>query len=195
MMLSMSMLHSFGYLAPLGLKRLDVKSAFACVRQLRTKLTQAAGAAIRRQLPGRSQPRKELLLREQLSRAIGRAAEPQILFPAIGVLLLTVIWATTIWIIRVKHSDAEHAAAGSSRELLDTYEAQVVRALREVDGAMNLVKYWRERQGTHLALSDLKNNVLLPPDLFFTVSIADARGNIVGARQVMRSYTSAAGWR
>ncbi len=117
--------------------------------------------------------------RAQWSRAIGRAARPQILFPAIGVLLLMGSWATTIGLIRVKHADADHAAAVSSRELLDTYEAQVVRALREIDHAMNLVKYWRAREGEHLELSDLKDNGLLPPDLFFTVSIADARGNIV----------------
>jgi diguanylate cyclase (GGDEF)-like protein len=119
------------------------------------------------------------LLRALLSRVIGRAAEPRILFPAVGVLLLVSIWATTIGLIRIKHSDAEHAAAASSRELLDTYEAQVVRALREIDQAMSLVKYWREREGTHLELADLKDNGLLPPDLFFTVSIANVHGDIV----------------
>jgi len=64
----------------------------------------------------------------------------------------------------------------SSRELLDTYEAQVVRALGQIDQTLRLVKFWPERlTGSH-TLADLKRIGLLPPDLLFTVSIADVNG-------------------
>jgi diguanylate cyclase (GGDEF)-like protein len=117
--------------------------------------------------------------KDTLHRGLGRATEPQILFPLIAVFLLAAIWGTTFGVIRVKLSAAEHTAAVSSRELLGTYEAQVVRALREIDQALNLVKSWPEREASHHTLVDLKDKGLLPPDLLFVVSITDVKGTIV----------------
>src|SRR5580658_6587026 len=117
-------------------------------------------------------------LKDAFRRRLGRVTEPQILFPLIAVFLLTVVWGTTLSVLRVRHADAEHAAAVSSRELLGTYEAQVVRALREIDQTLNLVKFWPDRQAAHRTLAELKEKGLLPPDLIFTVSIADGSGTI-----------------
>src|SRR6204780_251024 len=118
-------------------------------------------------------------LRDAFHRRLGRVTEPQILFPLIAVFLLTAVWGTTWDVLKVRRADAEHAAAVSSRELLGTYEAQVVRALGEIDEALNLVRAWPERNVGRHTLADLKNEGLLPPDLLFTVSIADAQGVIV----------------
>jgi diguanylate cyclase (GGDEF)-like protein len=118
-------------------------------------------------------------IKDTLHRRLGRATEPRILFPLIALFLLTGIWGTTLMVIKVRHSDAESTAALSTRELLGTYEAQAVRAIREIDQALSLVKYWPERGPGRHTLSDLKDKGLLPPDLLFTVSIADATGSIV----------------
>jgi diguanylate cyclase (GGDEF)-like protein len=118
-------------------------------------------------------------MRNAFHRRLGRATEPQILFPLIALCLLTAIWGTTLSVLKVRHADAEHAAAVSSRELLGTYEAQVVRALGEIDEALNLVKFWPDRDVGRHTLAQLKDKELLPPDLLFTVSIADAKGAIV----------------
>src|ERR1700674_3960849 len=115
---------------------------------------------------------------ESFYRVLGRVTEPRILFPLIAVFSLAVIWGSTFGILRVERAAGEHAAAVSSRELLDTYEAQVVRALHEIDQTLNLVKYWHARAGTH-RLTELRNNGLLPPDLLFVVSIANRAGEIV----------------
>jgi diguanylate cyclase (GGDEF)-like protein len=117
--------------------------------------------------------------KDSARRGVARATEPQILFPFIAVVLLVAIWGTTFDVIRVNTSAAGHAAAVSSRELLSTYEAQVVRALREIDQTLILVKYWPERSANRHTLADLKNKGLLPPDLLFVVSIADHDGAIV----------------
>ena len=117
--------------------------------------------------------------KDAFGRSVSRAMEPQILFPLIAVLLLTAIWGTTLAVIRVRHSDAEHTAAVSSRELLGTYEAQVVRAMREIDQALNIVEFWPERGLGRHTIADLKDKGLLPADLLFTVSIADVKGVIV----------------
>ena len=114
-----------------------------------------------------------------LQRTLRHVTERQALFPLIAALLLAVIWATTLGVIKVEHYDAEHAAAVSSRELLMTYEAQVVRAVREIDQTLKLVKYWHEREAGRGVLSELKDKGLLPPELLFVVSIADRDGAVV----------------
>jgi diguanylate cyclase (GGDEF)-like protein len=110
---------------------------------------------------------------------MSRLAEPVVLFPTIAVVLLGVIWTATAELVKVRYADAQHAAAASNRELLGTYEAQVVRALREIDQSLNLVKYWHERNRARRTLEELKDKGLLPPDLLFTVCIANAQGLIV----------------
>jgi diguanylate cyclase (GGDEF)-like protein len=120
-----------------------------------------------------------MLWNDTIRRGLARASEPQLLFPLVGALLLAVIWGTTYGLVGVKRSAAAHAAAVSSHELLYTYEAQVVRALREIDQALNLVKYWHEHGGEGRRLAELRDKGMLPPDLLFTVSIADRNGAIV----------------
>jgi signal transduction histidine kinase len=107
-----------------------------------------------------------------------RLAAPQVLFPLIAVFLLLVIWSTTFGVIKVKEADASHAAAASTSVLLSAYEALAVRALTQIDQTLNLVKYWPQRTAGY-TLAELKTKGLLPPDLVFTVSIADVNGNIV----------------
>jgi diguanylate cyclase (GGDEF)-like protein len=118
-------------------------------------------------------------VRDTLRRSLARTIEPQVLFPLIALVLLVVIWGTTFGVIKVKSAAAEHAAAASSRELLSTYEAQVVRALREIDLTLILVQDWPERAAGRHTLADLKNKGLLPADLLFVVSIADRDGHVV----------------
>jgi diguanylate cyclase (GGDEF)-like protein len=116
---------------------------------------------------------------DPINRSIGRVTEPQILFPCIAVLLLTAVWVMTFSIGKVRHSDAVRAAAAASGELLDTYEAQVVRALRDIDETLHLVKFWHEHEGGKGGIAKLRESGLLPVDLLFVVSVANSDGTIV----------------
>jgi hypothetical protein len=122
-----------------------------------------------------------------LLRKLSWATQPQVLFPALALLFLAVIWGAALSLIRVKSSLAAQAAEGYSRELLDTYEAQVVRALREIDHTLTLVKYWHERAGERRPLSQLKDFGLLPPELLFTVSIANREGMVIDSTTPLAS--------
>lgn len=115
---------------------------------------------------------------QALHRGLRPVDRPQILFPLIAAFTLALIWATTVSVIRVKDAAAAHAAAASTSVLLSAYEAQVVRNLREIDLTLNLVRFWPQRAAGR-TLADLKAKGLLPPDLLFAVSIADANGTIV----------------
>jgi diguanylate cyclase (GGDEF)-like protein len=110
-----------------------------------------------------------------------RLTEPQILSPVLAVVLLGVIWGTTLNLVKVERAGAERAAAASSLELVETYEAQVLRALREIDQTLKFVKFAYEVRQEPNALRDLKVRGLLPPDLLFVVSIADRKGDVVAS--------------
>ncbi|MFY9328909.1 MAG: sensor domain-containing diguanylate cyclase [Georgfuchsia sp.] len=112
-----------------------------------------------------------------------RLTEHYFLFPIFAVLMLGVIWGTTWNLITVERNSSELAAAGATRELAETYEAQMVRALREIDQTLKFVKYAyeQERKKSRTILGDLKVRALLPPDLLFSVSIADSAGKIVAS--------------
>jgi diguanylate cyclase (GGDEF)-like protein len=112
---------------------------------------------------------------------VSRAMESPILFPAIAVLVLAAIWGTTLNLIKVERTAAEQTAAALSHELAQTYVAQVVRALREIDQTLKVVKYANDVWGMQEVLPKLKARDLLPPALVFVVSIADSRGDVVAS--------------
>ena len=114
-------------------------------------------------------------------RWLNQATEPHVLFPAIAMLILAIIWGTTLNRIDAEHAAAGRAAAVSSRELAETYEAQVVRALREIDQTLKLVKFEHRPGNAQAVLQALKSRSLLPPDLLFAVSIADSKGDVVAS--------------
>ncbi len=122
-----------------------------------------------------------LALMRRLRRWLRHAAEPAILFPAIAAFGLVAIWGTTLSLIRGERVAAEHTAAASSRELAETYEAQIVRALREIDQTLKFVEYAYELRGEQAVLEELKSRALLPADLLFVVSIADGDGKLVAS--------------
>lgn len=105
--------------------------------------------------------------------------DPRLLFPATAVFVLAVIWGTTLNLISVERTAAERAAAISDQQLAETYEAQVLRALREINQTLKLVQYEYASTGKYDKLHALKASGLLPPELLFTVSIANANGEIV----------------
>jgi diguanylate cyclase (GGDEF)-like protein len=116
-----------------------------------------------------------------LRHRLGKLTEPQILFPVLALLVLGVLWSTTYLLIRSGRANAERAAVASTHELVETYEAQVVRAVREIDSTLKIVRFALERQEASSAIAALRSETLLPPELLFVVSIADREGRIVAS--------------
>jgi diguanylate cyclase (GGDEF)-like protein len=108
--------------------------------------------------------------------------EPQLLFPILAVITLGVLWYATLHLARQEQENARRTAWSTSQELLDTYEAQVVRVLREIDQTLKSLQYaYQLRGAAHAALDDLGGRNLLPPDLIFTVSMTNAAGVVVAS--------------
>ncbi|MFL6659812.1 MAG: EAL domain-containing protein [Massilia sp.] len=124
--------------------------------------------------------------RTRFSRWLGHGLETHISLPLFGVLLLIVIWTSTIHFIGIERGAANTAARNSSRELLDTYEAQVQRNLGGIDQTLKVLKYAVELKGPGGALPALNQQGLLPSGLVFVVSIADRKGMIVASNPAAR---------
>ena len=111
----------------------------------------------------------------------GYLTNPRILFPTIAVLVLALIWGTTLTFVKAERAATVSGAQLLSREQAETYEAQVIRALREINQTLEMIQYVYESTGEHDKLDDLNARGLLPPDLLFTVSIADGNGDVVAS--------------
>jgi hypothetical protein len=120
-----------------------------------------------------------------------RLIEPHILFPALTIVVLGGIWGITLNLIQVERANAAGAATAAALELVNTYEAQVVRALREIDQTLKVVKYAYETKGAGAALADLDARTLLPPELLFIVSIVNKDGRVLASTRGDRAGVSA----
>ncbi|UVM63746.1 ATP-binding protein [Pseudomonas sp. B21-010] len=115
---------------------------------------------------------------------IDQAKEAYILFPLLAALLLLAIWTATLYLIKVEHARAQQSAATASMEMGATYEAQMLRAIHEIDQTLKLVKYTYEAEGEPNPLRRLQERALLPPALVFDVSVVSPDGRLVASTRV-----------
>ena len=110
-----------------------------------------------------------------------KITEPHFFYPAALIAILVILWVTTFNIIEANQQSARESAITSTTELAHTYEAQVVRALREIDQALNVVKRSYELGIDKPMLSLVNDWGLLLPDFLFVTSITDADGNVINS--------------
>jgi len=104
-----------------------------------------------------------------------------VLFTAIAVAALAMIWGTTLNLVEREKASARRIAITTTADVADTYEAQVVRALREIEHTLRLVHHeLRDAPATDV-LRDLAETALLPPAMIFTVSIIDEQGAVLAS--------------
>lgn len=107
--------------------------------------------------------------------------ETHISLPLFALLLLGALWAATFHMIEGERRAAASAALDATRELVDTYEAQMARSLSGIDQTLRVLKYAVELNGPAGALPALASQGLLPPGLVFQVAITDAAGQVVAS--------------
>ncbi|RKP53382.1 EAL domain-containing protein [Pararobbsia silviterrae] len=109
-----------------------------------------------------------------------RGLEAYVLFPVFALLLLVSAWTSVMHLVGVEGDAAQAAAAASSRELADTYEAQLVRSLTAIDQTLKTVKYAYDMSGCD-AIRQLHDNGLLPSRMVFDVAIVGADGALLAS--------------
>jgi diguanylate cyclase (GGDEF)-like protein len=106
-----------------------------------------------------------------------KATEPQLLFPGLALLLTALLWVGTGMLIKVERQLADDSALAQARELTETYEAQVLRVLREIEQSFKLIQYAYEQQAPQQILFELSSRELLPPALLFNVAVLTPAGD------------------
>jgi diguanylate cyclase (GGDEF)-like protein len=130
----------------------------------------------------------------RLRMRLQRLAEPHILFPSLTILLLGLIWGGTLNLINIERTNAMAASAACVTGLVNTYEAQIVRAVREIDQTLKVVKYSSELRGASAALTELNSRGLLPPDLLFVVSVVNTEGQVVASTRQAQAASVMSGF-
>lgn len=128
---------------------------------------------------------KQLRKNNKLQSLFGKALESYVLFPVSALLMLAIIWLATYYLIYVEGRTAERNAADSARELVETYEAQMVRNLGTIEHTLKMVSYAFNEPYKEMALEKLKEQDLLPSTLVFMISIADKFGHIIASTHAM----------
>jgi diguanylate cyclase (GGDEF)-like protein/PAS domain S-box-containing protein len=121
------------------------------------------------------------MVRAKLARFAERVLEPHILFPFLALMALAMVWGATFHFISIEKERAVDTAMDSSAELIETYEAQMVRNLATIDQTLRTTKYAYELKRTRTVLAELNEKSLLPPALVFTVSIIDRNGEVIAS--------------
>jgi len=105
----------------------------------------------------------------------------QVTFFTMVIAAITVLWTITFRLIDNDFANSRINAAKSVSALALTFEAQVVRAIREIDQSLNVVKRSYEINNGQATLNMVEDWGLLLPDFLFVTSITDADGNIISS--------------
>ena len=121
-----------------------------------------------------------------MKRWLRMCLETHVSLPLFTIVLLAVVWATTLHFIDSEEAAARQVAAESAGEMIATYEAQVARSINGIEQTLKVLKYSAERLGARGALPELQTHGLLPSGLVFVVSIIDAQGDTVASNPAAR---------
>ena len=115
------------------------------------------------------------------NRWLRRGLEAHVLFPAFGVLMLIVVWTGAIHFGRVATGNARLISMEVSTEVAETYNAQVIGNLAQIDQTLKIVRHAYGLTDDPGVLAELGDKGLLPSSFLFTVRITDAGGVVVAS--------------
>ena len=110
-----------------------------------------------------------------------RGLEAHVLFPAFGLLMLIVVWNGAFHFDQVATNNAQLIALEVSTEVAETYNAQVISNLAQIDQALKIVRHSFALTEDPGVLGELAEKGLLPSTFLFTVRIADADGMVIAS--------------
>ncbi|WP_206956174.1 bifunctional diguanylate cyclase/phosphodiesterase [Trinickia acidisoli] len=119
-------------------------------------------------------------LRRRVIFARRRLAQTWLWFPLFAFVLLALVWGSLIHVLQLEHAAVTSAAIETSRELADTYEAQVVRSLVSIDQTLKTIAYAYAVSGND-ALEKLQNRDMLPSAIVFQMTITNSRGDAIAS--------------
>jgi len=105
--------------------------------------------------------------------------ESTLLQSLVVVALVSLIWGGTLSLVHVERVNAQRDVLNSTRDLAGIYEVQMIRALHDIEQILGMVRYACAHQGHAQSLASLSSEGLLPSSWVFSISVANAAGDVV----------------
>ncbi|MFC7517112.1 EAL domain-containing protein [Herbaspirillum sp. GCM10030257] len=118
---------------------------------------------------------------------VSRGMLPVILWPAISLLLATLLWVTTAITLTDERREAEISALAEAKALSQTYSEYIARAVEQIDQLTLLIRYQWERSRQSLRLEDLSSQGAFPMAHYALTTVINAEGRPVTANRPMGS--------
>jgi hypothetical protein len=126
-------------------------------------------------------PAKAARRRARWARRLSPVLETYVALPIFALALVAALWVAAFHFIDTEREQARQAARESSRELVDTFEAQMARSLAGIDQTLKVLKYAVEQDGARGAIETLRRHRLLPPSVLFVAAVTDRNGVVVAS--------------
>ena len=110
-----------------------------------------------------------------------RLLKPHVLMPLAALIALAIMWGITLNTSRIEERRAHETSLQGTERLVDTYEAQTLRVLNEINQNLKLIAYARRFAGKNGELAELHAQKLLLPKLLFVTRLVDRRGHVLAS--------------
>ncbi|RZI84219.1 MAG: hypothetical protein EOP38_09865 [Rubrivivax sp.] len=118
----------------------------------------------------------------KFKKRFGQLTEAYVLLPVVAAFLVGGIWFAAHAVISKEEGEARVTAVQSTQRLLDASEAQMLRALNEINQSFKLIEYGGAVGGNlKETLAQLGQKNLLLPDIMFTTSVVDRDGKFIAS--------------
>lgn len=108
------------------------------------------------------------------------------LYWAWGLLILAVIWGLVWQLDQTSYKEANHKIREDTQYLSGIYEAQMIRALGEIDRTLALVTYSLAQHPSKDVIPVLDEQGLLPTPIIFQISLVNSAGVVLSSNQSRR---------
>lgn len=115
---------------------------------------------------------------------------PHVLIPIAVLIALAFMWGVTLSTTKTELRRAHEASLQAAERLVDTYEAQTLRVLNEVNQNLKLIAYARRYSSQGADLTQLQAQNLLLPKLLFTTRLIDRQGHVLASSRPDRQDDS-----
>lgn len=105
--------------------------------------------------------------------------EPYVLLPIMALAIVGGVWRNTLNTVHKELAVAEAKAVQTAQRVVETYTAQALRALNEIDRSLKVVNYaYAKNAGQTSILAALRDTDLLLPSVVFTTRLVNAQGHV-----------------
>lgn len=119
-------------------------------------------------------------------RILRRLIAPYLVIPGVAIIVGLMAWLYVVNVNETSLREESGRSLQTTERLVETYEAQALRVLNQVNQSLRIVAYARRFGSQENSLAALQAQGLLLPNIIFTTRIIDRRGAVVESSRAMK---------